>query len=157
MFITIFCGLGCYYIFKKFYGKFTDLYNFVGSQNYTGIERYLVSMELLLKMGYLAMVQYMNKTITKIDENTYELTYMLEGKLYIHKITVNRNPTNFFKAIDPNTNENITSIINMYAGPDKTFINKTICPQYLGHKSILMSYITSSDKLFQENEMLESE
>ena len=40
------------------------------------------SIVIILKVLYLSILEKLNKSIKKIDNNTYELSYAVNGKIY---------------------------------------------------------------------------
>lgn len=154
------CTLGSYLFFKgydyciknKYYDRFNELLNFVGSQNHTGINQYLVSFHIISKMVYTSIIQRLNNSVKKINNNQYDLMFIIEGKPYINRLNIDRGPSSFLEAYDADTKKNISFYMKMYSGPDKTLKNKHLKPCDLGYKNVLIIFDDGNEKLYQADE-----
>lgn len=138
--------------------KLRDIDKFVVSQGHRGLKRIKVNVEIVHELILLSLLQYLNKSVIPMSENRYKVSYVIEGKKYVHLVSVYRGPANFSMAIDADRNKDITDIVSMYAGPDKTFENKFVTPSDLGVeglKNVLIVYTDGSEKLFQSKEYLD--
>lgn len=138
--------------------KLRNIDRFVVSQGNRGLKRIKVDFEIVHELILLSLLQYLNKSVVPISENRYKVSYILEGKKYVHLVSVYRGPSSFSLALDADRNKDITDIVNMYAGPDKTFENKFVTPSDLGIdglKNVLIVYADGGEKLFQSKEYLD--
>lgn len=127
-----------------------DLYDFVGTQ-YTGFKRVTVTMQMIRKILYMDFIQYLNNTVHRINDDDYEIEYMIENRVYRKKVTVNRHPSNILMAVDIGTQKEITNTLNMYAGPEKNYSDLT--PEIIGiNNNVLIMYSDGNDKVFDYNE-----
>lgn len=103
-----------------------------------------VSMYIILKSFYISFLQYINKSMKKIDKNTYELSYVLNGKLYKLRLKMKRGPRDIIQIIDHEDND-VTEHITTYLGPMDNFHGDEFTPDFFG-KDSLTFYTSSGDE-----------
>lgn len=109
-----------------------NLVNMVSSE-YKSIYMIIwVSLCLIFKANWISFLQYINKSIIKKKgKNLYELTYVINGKMYKIIINRKRGPSNVLLITDNNDND-MTREIGRYLGPGESFHRYEITPDYFG-------------------------
>lgn len=112
-----------------------------------------VSICMITKAIWINILQYLNRSITKIDKKTYELSYVLNGKLY--KILIN-NKTGPRKVIlvSDETQTDISYLITPYLGPKEDFHGSDITPKFFNRKELIFELSNGEEKIFKHNDSI---
>ena len=112
-----------------------------------------VSICMITKALWINILQYLNRSITKIDKKTYELSYVLNGKLY--KILIN-NKTGPRKVIlvSDETQTDISYLITPYLGPKEDFHGSDITPKFFNRKELIFELSNGEEKIFKHNDSI---
>lgn len=71
---------------------------------------------MILKILWIHMLQYLNTTVICIDKNTYEVSYVINKKLYKFHTYVKRGPVPILHIFDQDAND-VTRDVLPYMGP----------------------------------------
>jgi hypothetical protein len=112
-----------------------------------------VSTKMLTQSFYQSLVQYLDNSVVKIDKNKYELTYIINGKLYKKIIMPERGPIPVISIINENGCD-VTDQILPYMGPNNNFHNENFYPTFFGHKKLIFEMSNGDVKIFDENEKI---
>ena len=112
-----------------------------------------VSICMITKALWINILQYLNRSITKIDKKTYELSYVLNGKLY--KILIN-NKTGPRKVIlvSDETQTDISYLITPYLGPKEDFHGSDSTPKFFNRKELIFELSNGEEKIFKHNDSI---
>jgi hypothetical protein len=91
--------------------------------------------------------------MVKINKNTYQLTYVINGQLYKLIVKTRKGPKNVILATDEN-DEDITDIIHSYMGPCENFHGDTITPEFFGKNKITLNLSSGEDKTFDKTDAI---
>lgn len=110
-----------------------------------------VSICMITKVLWINILQYLNSSITKIDKNTYELSYVLNSKLY--KILIN-NKTGPRKVIlvSDETQTDVSYLITPYLGPKEDFHGRYMTPEFFNRKELIFELSNGEEKIFKHND-----
>ncbi len=156
-------GLFFYFDGPKFvkykYGKTKELYQLVSTKYKTrdcGTRLKILwwSLVILCQALYVTIIQKLNNSVIKKKENysnTYEITYVISGKIYKLVVTPIKGPKNVLQVIDDN-NEDITRQIVPYLGPAEDWHSSKFKPSFFNRKSLTFNLSSSDDITFTENE-----
>jgi hypothetical protein len=108
---------------------------------------------IIAKNFYMSILQKLNQTVVNVGKNEYEINYVIKGIRYTMRIHCKKGPPNLIQALDENDND-ITEIIQAYAGPDENFHRRFFTPSQFGLKGITLSLSSGQDRIFKENEMI---
>ena len=106
-----------------------------------------------MKAYYIQLQQLFNRSLVRIDKNTYELRYVFQGTLYKMRIKPKKGPKGIIEALDEN-DEDITSDIVSYLGPESNFHGSKISPESLGKKRIFIFTTEGTELCFDNDENL---
>ena len=135
------------------YNKFRQLNSLVASQ-YTNIFYILwVSICIVCKAMYIQMLQYLNKSVQKIDKNTYRITYTINGNIYYINVKTKKGPKSVIQVLDENDND-ITDLIHSYMGPSDNFHNSLFTPEFFGKEKLTLSLGSGMDVTFEKNNVI---
>lgn len=109
-----------------------------------------ISIKLIIKTIYLKILQYMNSTIRQIDRKTYEVSYVIEGKLYKMRVVPKRGPSPIIQISDEDFND-ITYDVLPYMGPNYDWHRNTFKPEFFGRKSLTFSLSDGSEFTYEED------
>ena len=135
------------------YNKWISLNNLVSSQHNSKIMIKIISLQMIFKSLYLSFIQYMNNSIIKIDKNSYELSYIVHGKLYKMIIKPIRGPIPILCVTNEN-NIDITEQILPYLGPNNDWHGKKYYPDFFKHKTLNIELLDGSKKTFNHSDTI---
>ena len=135
------------------YNKWISLNNLVSSQHNSKIMIKIISLQMIFKSLYLSFIQYMNNSIIKIDKNSYELSYIVNGKLYKMIIKPIRGPIPILCVKNEN-NIDITEQILPYLGPNNDWHGKKYYPDFFKHKILNIELLDGSKKTFNHSDTI---
>ena len=135
------------------YNKWISLNNLVSSQHNSKIMIKIISLQMIFKSLYLSFIQYMNNSIIKIDKNSYELSYIVHGKLYKMIIKPIRGPVPILCVTNEN-NIDITEQILPYLGPNNDWHGKKYYPDFFKHKTLNIELLDGTKKTFNHSDTI---
>lgn len=98
------------------YEKWNSLCNMVFTQEQNLIIGYWKSIKLVLESTYLSILQYMNNSVTKIDPKTYDISYVINGRMYKIRVKPRKGPIPVLKIVRDDGTD-LTSELLPYMGP----------------------------------------
>ena len=135
------------------YEKWKSLKNLVSTQHKSNIVINLVSMHMVLKSLYLSFIQYMNNSVIKIDKNRYEVSYIINGKLYKMVVSPSRGPIPILCITDKDNND-ITEKIIPYFGPNNDWHNKKYYPDFFQEEILNIELLNGEKRIFRHSETI---
>ena len=164
MFVTFIASisfiLGGYYIFQKShheyiqikYQKWNNLNLMMGTKYKSPIIVKIMSVYMIFKFFYLQTLQYLTNTVIKLDKNKYEITYLINGKIYKMVVKTERGPLNYYKILN-DKNENIIDEISQYYGPHyKNQVKLT--PSFFKTSNIRLICFDDTEKVFAKDDKI---
>lgn len=164
MFVTFITSisfiLGGFYIFKKShpdyikvkYQKWVSLNSMMATKYKSPSMVKIMSVYMIFKFLYLQTLQYLTNTVVKIDKNSYEITYLINGKIYKMVVKTERGPLSYYKILN-DKNENIIDEISQYYGPHyKNQVKLT--PLFFNTSKIRLISFDDSEKVFDKNDKI---
>ena len=107
---------------------------------------------MIFQFFYLQTLQYLTNTVVKIDKNTYEITYIINGKIYKIVVKTERGPLNYYKILN-DKQENIIEEIIQYYGPHyKNQIKLT--PAFFKTEQITLIKFDDSQIIFNSDDKI---
>ena len=152
--------IGGYYLLEKLfpeyieikYQKWVSLNSMMASKYKSPTMVKIMSLYMICKFCYLQTLQYLTNTVVKIDKNSYEISYIINGKIYKMVVKPERGPLNYYKILN-DKNENIIDEISQYYGPHyKNQVKLT--PSFFKTSHIKIVLFDDSEQVFGENEKL---
>jgi hypothetical protein len=137
------------------YNKWIRLNSLVSTNQKTKLAIILVSLKLIFQAIWISFLQYINKTTKKLSKNKYEITYVIEGKLYKLIVTVTRGPSPVLQIIN-NSNEDITSKIIPYVGPDYNWHNSQFTPEFFNCDTLSFELADGSEYTVKNRTIIKS-
>jgi hypothetical protein len=135
------------------YRKWKKLNRLISSQHKTTFSVYSVSLEMVLKTLYISFLQYMNTSVTKLDKNTYEIDYVVGGKLYRMIAIPKKGPCPILQIRDEYDND-ITNRILPYYGPNYDWYSISFIPQFFKCKIMVFAMQDGQEKIFNEHDYI---
>jgi hypothetical protein len=164
MFVTFITSIsfifGGYYYIKKLhpeyikikYQKWVNLNSMMATKYKSPIKVKIMSVYMIFKFFYLQTLQYLTNTVVKLDKNSYEISYLINGKIYKMVVKTDRGPLNYYKILN-DKNENITDEISQYYGPHyKNQIKLT--PDFFKTSSIKLVFFDETEKVFTKHDKI---
>ena len=106
-----------------------------------------ISLKLILNTLYISFLQYMNNSVTKFNNKTYEVSYVINGKLYKMLVVPKRGPLPILQISDESQND-VTDHILPYMGPRYDWYGENLNPKYFGYKSLTFELSDGNEYTF---------
>ena len=114
----------------------------------THVQIYLTCVMMLFHHLYVSIFQALNKSVVKINKNTYELTYMLNDNTYKILVKTNIGPQpKIIQALDELDND-ITETIRPFFGPIGNFHGITYTPKDFNIKNLTLNMSDTKELTF---------
>ena len=134
--------------------KWRDLNSLVSTRNKNIIKVLYISFTMILQAIYLSLLQYMNSTIRKISKNKYEISYIVNGKMYKMLVTPKRGPSPILEIRNEKTEDDLTEKLLPYFGPDYKCHGIDLYPELLGYNGLVFELADGTEKVFIDNEII---
>jgi hypothetical protein len=114
-----------------------------------------VSAQIILKSLTVSFFQFLNRNMRQLDKNTYELSYVVQGRLYKMLIKVKRGPRSVIQIIDEEGND-VSDHIYAYMGPMENFHgHKELTPAHLGRNTLTFFLDDGSERTFEKEHKID--
>ena len=136
------------------YKKWKKITSLVSTTQQSKLSIYSVSIQMILKALYLSFIQYLNNSVKRIDKNTYEVEYVINGKIYKMIVIPKKGPMSFIEIRDENDID-MTEFILPYYGPNYDWHSIGFIPQFFKCKKLTFEMDDGSQKIFDELDYIE--
>jgi len=167
MFYYIFClfGITAIYLYRtdyhlviknitvQKYRRWKKLTNLVATTEKNSICVFFVSSKIIFYALYIAFLQYMNSTVRRIDRKTYEVTYVINGKIYKMNVKPKAGPSPIVRVSDE-LNNDVTSKILPYIGPEYNWHENKFTPVFFGFHSLTFLLSNGTIKKYNDTTIL---
>ena len=157
-FFIISC-LSLIYMFRngiiKMFNDYSKVSSLVSTRHKGNVNITLNTLYLLCCIFYSNLLQYMNNSVIKLDDNLYEVKYCINGRLY--KIIIDgpkKGPQKILQIV-ANDSDDVTRDLLPFLGPRNDFHGRCICPQFFGYEKLLFNYYDGTEKSFSAEERVE--
>lgn len=138
-------------VMKKF-KKFRKLNSLVATGETENFKIIYVSLKLIAKASYISFIQYMNNSVTPIEGGkSYELTYVINGRIYKLIVTPIRGPVPIMQISNDN-GEDVTDIVLPYMGPQYDWHYREFAPRFFGYKSLTFELADGSERTYEDSD-----
>ena len=107
--------------------KFQRLNSLVATQHTGLLTITWFSFMLICKALYISFLQYMNNSVKKINSKTYEITYVVNGRLHKMLVTPAFGPDPILQVSNEHEHD-ITDSIVPYLGPCRDWHHRPFTP-----------------------------
>ena len=140
MFLTVCWKIEAHVIIKKSivskYIKWKRLNRLVSKIETDNIRVIWISLKILIRTFYVAFIQYINNSVRKLDNKTFELTYVINGKMYKMIAIPKRGPAPILQ-ISNDLGDDVTDLILPYMGSQYDWHGSIFKPEFFGYRSSL--------------------
>jgi hypothetical protein len=137
----------------KKYNEVKRLTICMSSTSKNDLETFFKTIKIIMYILYMSLVQYLYTSIVKIDNNTYILSYVIEGKLYKMKILYKRGPRRVLQISDDNMN-NLTDEIIPFMGTQNDWNKIEYTPASFNCNSLTFQLSDSMEYTFERNDVI---
>lgn len=142
-----------YYV-TKYYSKGKTLVRLVKTQHRNVLMIFYICLKILIKRFYVAILQYFNNNVVRIDKNTYEISYVIGGNLYKMRTSVRKGcDVLLIQARDENGSD-ITNELQVYLGPNENFHGHKYTPGFFNATEITMSLANGEEITYNKTDEL---
>ena len=138
-----------YNIVDRKYKKWKKINNLVSSHHGNLLSIYGISVKMIIQAFYIALIQYLNNYVTKLDKNTYLVEYIIGGKIYKMIVLPKRGPNTIIQIRDHNEKD-ITDEILPYFGPNYDWHRVNLIPQFFKCEKMTFELDDGTQKIFNE-------
>ena len=133
----------------RHYERWQSLNDLVATTETDQVRIVKISLQMVIQAWYIAFLQYMNTAVRKIDRKTYEVTYVVDGKMYKMLVKPKRGPAPILQVSDDDEND-VTDQILPYMGPQYDWHGHKFTPEFFGHKSLTFELMDGSEHTYEE-------
>lgn len=130
------------------YNRWKNLNQLVATTESSKMRIFIISMQMILQTLYIAFLQYMNTTVRKLDRKTYEVSYVIDGKLYRMVVRPTRGPAPVLQISNDKQND-VTDQVLPYMGPQYDWHHTHISPEFFGHKSLTFELMDGTEHTYE--------
>jgi hypothetical protein len=130
------------------------LVSVVSTQHKNIITIIWMTMCLIAEALYISLIQRLNKSVKRIDNKTFEITYFVGGRLYKMRVTPKRGPSPVMQISNENQ-EDVTDQILPYMGPSYNWHNNTFSPACFGHQTLVFEFMDGTETAFEEKNVVD--
>jgi hypothetical protein len=135
------------------YNRFRKLNKLVSSRSRGCCIIFWISIQLLIKALWFNFLQLINNNVQKVDKHRFEVSYVINGRLYKMLVKNIRGPCPVLLIVDDN-NEDVTDVIIPYIGAGRDFHNFKFTPQFFGHNQLSVELSSGETKTFEETDVI---
>jgi len=150
-FVFVFLAGVYYKAYQRIYTSYLDLKTLrdtVATQYTSPYMIWRKTFEIVLKSFKIRFLNYIDNRVKKINRNTYEISYNIEGKEYCIVTKIKRGPVSILDVVNE-TGKNRRDII-----PYLNQYNKNLTPSYFNEDILHLYFLTGDTKKFQKDEIL---
>ena len=138
-------------VVKKF-KKFRKLNSLVATTETGNFKIVYVSLKLVINACYVSFIQYINNSVKPVKgEKAYELTYVINGRLYKMIVSPTRGPSPIMKIIN-DLGEDVTAVVIPYMGPQYDWHYREFTPSFFDYKSLTFELADGTERTYEETE-----
>jgi hypothetical protein len=135
--------------------KWNELNTLVSRRTHNKILIIWYSLILLAKVIWINILQYTNSTVIRIDKNKYEISYVINNKLFKFHTYIHKGPLPIIQIID-NNDCDVTTVVLPYLGPQfKGHGNISPTPSLMGYESLTFEMSTGDSYTFNNKNIIE--
>ena len=135
------------------YRRLKQLFNLVSPQYNNIFSVVWCSLVLIGKALYLSALQYFNNSVKRINKNTYEISYLVNGKTFKMLVTPIKGPSRVLQVSDENK-EDVTELVLPFLGPRNDWHGRTFTSKDFKRKTLTFELGDGEEKTFEEEEAL---
>jgi hypothetical protein len=139
---------------KRTREKCHNLTNLVSKTEKSKHRIFLVSIKLVLHTIYVSFLQYINNSVRKLDRRTYEISYVIEGRLYRMIVRPRRGPSPILQIINEN-DEDLTDRVLPYMGPQYDWHGNSFQPKFFNCKKLTFELADGTEHTYAEQTNVE--
>lgn len=141
------------YMYIK-YNKWKKLKSLISTTESNKYKIIIASMNIVMKTLYISFIQYMNNSVHNLDRKTFELKYVIEGKLYKMLIVPTRGPAPVLQVSNENSID-VTDEILPYMGPKYNWHNNKMKPSFFAYDSLTFQLMDGTEKTYNRDDIIE--
>jgi hypothetical protein len=112
-----------------------------------------LGVQIVAQTAYISLLQRLNRSVVKLDKNTYRVSYAINGICYNMIVKPKRGPKRIIQVIDQNDND-ITEQIQAYMGPMENFHGTVFTPAFFNADIITVSLDTGDEQTFSRDQTI---
>lgn len=151
------CHRVVYRVIQDRYRRFKSLNKLISntpqSKNRSKTLVFIISTKMLAQALYLSLIQYMNNSVRKLDKNTYEVSYVINGRIYKMITRPTRGPTPILQ-VSNEQNEDVTYQVLPYMGPQYDWHNNKLAPEFFGYQTLTFELADGTEHTYDKDREL---
>lgn len=131
--------------------KFKSLMDLVATQHSNIAKILWVCLCMIFKAMYIDLIQILNRSVVKTDKHTYEVSYVVNGRVYTMHVKTKRGPRALIQALDENDRD-LTEKLQAYLGPMEDFHGAEFTPEFFGAHDLTVHLSSGVEVRFSKTE-----
>jgi hypothetical protein len=132
------------------YNRWKNLNSLVSTRYSNTFKIVCISIKMIAKSCYISFIQYINSSVTKIGPNSYELSYIINGKLYKMVVKTQRGPIPVIQ-VSNDKQDDITDKILPYMGPKYNWHGNVFTPEFFGCDLLIFEMSDGTEHAFDKD------
>lgn len=112
------------------------------------------SISILSKYMYRNAVQWATDNVKMIDKNTYEISYVIDGRMHKMITGINRGPKKILQISD-HSREDVTDLVHAYTGPRGNWHGHEFTPLFFKRQSLTFELHDGTEITFKDDEVID--
>ncbi len=130
------------------YRRWRSLNQLVSTTERNNVRIVWISFKMVMHTMYIAFLQYMNTSVYKLDRKTFELSYVINGKLYKMVVIQKRGPTPVLQ-VSNDLQTDVTDQVLPYMGPQHDWHGTRFSPEFFGHQSLTFELSDGTEHTYE--------
>jgi hypothetical protein len=136
------------------YRRWRRLNQLVSTTERNNVRIAWISFKMVMYTLYITFLQYMNTSVRKLDRKTYEVTYVINGRLYKMIVVPKRGPIPVLQISNDREND-VTDYVLPYMGPQYNWHGSRLTPQFFGYHSLTFELGDGTDRIYEGNNQID--
>lgn len=143
-------------IARKNYGRWKKLNGLVSTRNNNRLNVTWVSVQMIIQACYINFLQYMNSTIIRVGPNTYEVVYVINGRMYKMIVKPQRGPPPVLQISNENQ-EDVTEKVLPYMGPNYNWHGNIFTPKFFDCETLTFELSDGTEHTYDKEAQVKVE
>ena len=137
------------------YRRWRRLNQLVSINERNNVRTVWISFKIVMYTLYIAFLQYMNTSVRKLNHKTYEVTYVINGRIYKMMVVPKRGPLPVLQ-ISNDLEIDVTEHVLPYMGPRYDWHGSRLAPRFFGYNSLTFELSDGTEHTYEGNNHIDT-
>lgn len=135
-------------VIKNTYSRWKNLNGLVSTRHKDSMSIAWISVQMIIQACYINFIQYMNSTIVRLKPGVYEITYVINGRMYKMIVKPQKGPSPVLQ-ISNDLQEDITDKVLPYMGPKYDWHGDAFTPKFFDCETLVFELSDGTEHTFE--------